>query len=61
MRDDSEGSGEDGEECGGEGSDEGVMKVILRCLWGFAFGWTNRQTFAIVELLPRLKNSNQTF
>ena len=37
LRDDSEGSGEDGEECGGEGSDEGVMKVILRCLWGFAF------------------------
>ena len=27
LRDDSEGSGEDGEECGGEGSDEGDFNV----------------------------------
>ena len=29
LRDDSEGIGEDGEECGGEGSDEGVTFAIV--------------------------------
>ena len=60
MKDDDEGGVEDADEGGGEvsndGSDEGVMKVNLSCLRGFAEWQTNGWTLVIVESLLQLKS-----